>query len=131
VVVRRLPPFGKEVRQHPLAHLTRPLEQDVPRVGEPAPGHRLLGWASAALAASRRQFEIDYEAARASMRAANHTARDEALERAERIYGYRRLRRTALIDEQEGWMRQKEAYGSEGGRAWNLFFLGFSNGRCR
>ena len=77
------------------------------------PGHRLPGWASAALAASRRQFEIDYEAARASIRADNDAARDEALERAERIYGYRRLRLTALIEEQDAWIREKEAYGSE------------------
>ncbi|MGH3231314.1 MAG: hypothetical protein ACRDOA_22505 [Streptosporangiaceae bacterium] len=85
----------------------------VPAVGEPAPGHQLPGWASAALAASRRQFEIDYEDSRASIRADNEAARDEALERAERIYGYRRRRLTALIEDQDTWIREKEAYGSE------------------
>jgi hypothetical protein len=85
----------------------------IPAIGEPVPGHRPPGWASAALAASRRQFEVDYEAARASIRADNDEARDEALKRAERIYGYRRLRLTALIEEQDTWIREKEAYGSE------------------
>jgi hypothetical protein len=85
----------------------------VPAAGEPAPGHRLPGWASAALTASRRQFEINYEAARASIRADNEAAQDEALERAERIYGYRRRRLTALIEDQDTWIREKEADGSE------------------
>jgi SNF2 family DNA or RNA helicase/DNA-binding PadR family transcriptional regulator len=85
----------------------------VPAVGEPALDHRLPGWVSAALAASRRQFEVDYEAARASIRDDNDAVRDQALERAERIYGYRHLRLTALIEEQDTWIREKEAYGSE------------------
>ena len=85
----------------------------VPAVGEPAPGHQLPAWASAALTASRRQFEIDYEAARASIRADNEAAQDEALDRAERIYGYRRRRLTALIEDQDTWIREKEADGSE------------------
>ena len=85
----------------------------VPAVGEPAPEHRLPGWASAALAASRRQFEVDYETARASIRDGNDAAQDEALKRAKRIYEYRRLRLTALIEEQEAWIREKEASGSE------------------
>jgi hypothetical protein len=85
----------------------------VPAAGEPAPGHRLPGWASAALAASRRQFEAEVEVARASIRADNDAARDEALQRAERIYGYRRLRLTAQIEDQDTWIREKEAYGSE------------------
>jgi superfamily II DNA or RNA helicase/DNA-binding PadR family transcriptional regulator len=85
----------------------------VPAVGEPVLGNRLPGWASAALDASRRQFEVDYGTARASMRADNDAVRDEALERAERIYGYRRLRLTALIEEQDAWITEKEAYGSE------------------
>jgi ERCC4-related helicase len=85
----------------------------VPAIGEPAPGHQLPGWASAALAASKRQFEVDYEAARASIRVDNDAARDEALERAERIYGYRRRRLTARIEELDAWIREKEAYGSE------------------
>ena len=77
------------------------------------PGHQLPAWASAALTASRRQFEIDYEAARASIRADNEAAQDEALDRAERIYGYRRRRLTALIEDQDTWIREKEADGSE------------------
>ena len=85
----------------------------MPAIGEPVQGYVVPGWAQAALAASQRQFEADYEAARVQVQADNDAARDEALERAKRIYSYRRVRLAALIEEQETWIREKEASGSE------------------
>ena len=74
---------------------------------------RLPYWVGSALAASRRQFEADYETARARVRADNDAARAEAIERAKRIFSYRRVRLTTLIEEQEAWIREKEASGSD------------------
>jgi hypothetical protein len=85
----------------------------MPAIGESAPGYEVPGWAGSALAASQRQFEADYQAARAKVRADNDVARAEALDRAKRIFSYRRVRLTALIDEQEAWIRDKEASGSD------------------
>ncbi len=85
----------------------------MPAIGEPVPGYEVPGWARDALAASRRQFEADYQAARAKIQADNDAERDEALDRAKRIFNYRRVRLTALIEEQEAWIREKETSGSE------------------
>ena len=85
----------------------------MPAIGEPVPHYEVPGWAGSALAASRRQFEADYETARARVRADNDVARAEALERAKRIFSYRRVRFTTLIEEQEAWIREKEASGSD------------------
>src|SRR5262249_29384205 len=85
----------------------------VPAIGESVGSYQTPSWASAALAASSRQFEHDYQAARASVRADNDAARGEALDRAKRIFSYRQLRLTALIDEQEAWIREKESAGSD------------------
>jgi ERCC4-related helicase len=85
----------------------------MPAIGEPVPEYEVPGWAEAAVAASKRQFEADYQTARVQVQADNDAARDEALDRAKRIYSYRRIRLTALIEEQETWIREKEASGSE------------------
>ncbi len=85
----------------------------VPDRGEPQNGHRPPGWAGDGLAASRRHFEAEYEAARRDIQASNDAARDEALARAERIFTYRRVRLSALIEEQESWIREKEVSGSD------------------
>jgi ATP-dependent helicase HepA len=85
----------------------------MPAIGEPVPGYELPVWAASALAASQRQFEADYESARVQVQADNDAARDEALDRAKRIYGYRRVRLAALIEEQETWIRERETSGSE------------------
>jgi superfamily II DNA or RNA helicase len=85
----------------------------MPAVGEPVQGHEVPGWAGAALAASQRQFEMDYEVARGKVQADNEVAREEALHRAQRIFGYRQVRLTALIEEQAAWIREKETTGSE------------------
>ena len=74
---------------------------------------RSLAGPGSALAASRRQFEADYETARTRVQADNDAARAEALDRAGRIFGYRRVRLTTLIEEQETWIREKEASGSD------------------
>ena len=47
------------------------------------------------------------------VQADNDAARDEAVDRAERIYSYRRVRLAARIEEQETWIREKDASGSE------------------
>ena len=70
----------------------------MPAIGQPAPEYEVPSWVGAALAASRRQFEADYEAARAKVQADNDAARDEALDRAKRIFSYRRVRLAALIE---------------------------------
>jgi hypothetical protein len=85
----------------------------MPAIGEPVQGHEVPGWAGAALAASQRQFEMDYEVARGKVQADNEVAREEALHRAQRIFGYRQVRLTALIEEQAAWIREKETTGSE------------------
>jgi hypothetical protein len=85
----------------------------MPAIGEPVPHYEVPDWAGSALAASRRQFEADYETARARVRADNDVARAEALERAKRIFSYRRVRLTTLIEEQEAWIREKEVSGSD------------------
>ena len=85
----------------------------MPAIGEPVPQYEVPDWVGSALAASRRQFEADYETARARVRADNDAARAEAIERAKRIFSYRRVRLTTLIEEQETWIREKEASGSD------------------
>jgi len=87
--------------------------KSMPAIGEPVSRYELPEWVDGALAASRRQFETDYERAREQVRMANEAARDEALTRAERIFSYRRVRLTAMIEEQEDWIREKEASGSD------------------
>jgi hypothetical protein len=56
---------------------------------------------------------MDYEVARGKVQADNEVAREEALHRAQRIFGYRQVRLTALIEEQAAWIREKETTGSE------------------
>ena len=85
----------------------------MPAIGEPAQGYEVPRWVGAALAASQRQFEADYEAARVKVQADNDAAWDEGVDRAERIYSYRRVRLAARIEEQETWIREKDASGSE------------------
>ena len=85
----------------------------VPAIGQTAPEYQLPQWIDAALAASRHQFEADYEQARAQVQAENDLAREEAIERAQRIFGYRRVRLAALIEEQEAWITEKEESGSD------------------
>jgi ERCC4-related helicase len=111
---------GVRLRGWFLRHLVGPdlvvrseLITGVPAVGEPAPGYELPNWADAALAASSRQFEADYQLARAGIQEQNDAARVEAHERAKRIFSYRQLRLTALIDQQEAWISEKEAVGSD------------------
>jgi hypothetical protein len=85
----------------------------LPAIGEPVLRYEVPDWVGSALAASRRQFEADYETARVRVRADNDAARAEAVERAKRIFSYRRLRLTALIEDLEAWIREKEASGSD------------------
>jgi cell division protein FtsB len=62
---------------------------------------------------SRRRFEADYEAVRDQIQADNEAAKEEALARAERIFQYRKIRLTALIEDQDSWIRDKEVAGSD------------------
>jgi hypothetical protein len=84
-----------------------------PARGEPLPGHQTPGWAAAAVAASRRQFETDYEAARETVKSDSNAAKEAALARAERIFTYQRVRLQNLIEEQANWIREKELSGSD------------------
>jgi SNF2 family DNA or RNA helicase len=85
----------------------------LPAIGEPVQQFELPDWVESALAASRRQFEADSEAARVRIREDNDAAREEALDRAERIYNYRHRRLTAQIEDEETWIREKEVSGSD------------------
>lgn len=85
----------------------------MPAIGQPVPQYEVPDWVDAALVASRRQFETDYETARVRVRADNEAARAEALDRAKRIFSYRRIRLAALIEEQGAWIREKEVSGSD------------------
>jgi hypothetical protein len=84
-----------------------------PDCGEPLLGHQVPEWAADALAASRRQFEVDYATARETIKWANEAAKTAAMARAERIFTYRRVRLQNLIEEQADWIREKEASGSD------------------
>jgi hypothetical protein len=84
-----------------------------PETGRPAPGHQIPAWAAAAIDASTRKFQADFDEARTRVRTENETARAEALSRAERIFTYREIRLTNLIEEQKAWILDKEAYGSD------------------
>jgi SNF2 family DNA or RNA helicase len=85
----------------------------VPAIGKPVSQYEVPDWAGSALAASRRQFEADYNTARVRVLADNDAARDEALDRAKRIFGYQRVRLTGIIEDQESWIRAKETSGSD------------------
>jgi hypothetical protein len=87
--------------------------KSLPAIGEPVSPYQLPSWVDSALRASHHQFETDYEAARLRIREDNDAARDEALDRAKRIFSYRRIRLTAQIGEQEAWIRDKAASGSD------------------
>ena len=84
-----------------------------PALGEPLPRYEAPAWVADAVLASRRQFETEFQTARAEVQAGNDAARDEALERARRIFSYRRVRLANLIEEQDSWIRDKEATGSD------------------
>jgi len=85
----------------------------LPDTGRPAPGRQVPAWAAAAIDASARQFQADFDDARTQVQAENETARAEALNRAERIFTYRQIRITNLIEEQQAWLLDREASGSE------------------
>jgi len=85
----------------------------MPAIGATVADSQLPEWIEPALAVSRRQFETDYQEARTQVKAENDVARDEAIERAKRIFGYRRVRLAGLIEEQEAWIREKEVSGSD------------------
>jgi uncharacterized protein YecT (DUF1311 family) len=85
----------------------------LPAIGEPVPQYEVPDWAGSALAASSRQFEADYETARTKVRTDNDAARTEAIDRAKRIFSYRRVRLTALIEEQQAWIKERELSGSD------------------
>jgi superfamily II DNA or RNA helicase len=85
----------------------------MPVRGVPVDSYQPPSWLGAALAASRRQFEADYEVLRASIRSENESSKAEATARAERIFKYRRVRLTALIAEQEAWITEKQLSGSD------------------
>jgi hypothetical protein len=84
-----------------------------PEFGDPVPRYEVPDWAAAAVRASRRHFEGEFQDARAVVQVENESARDEAVARASRIFSYRRIRLSNLIDEQEAWIKEKEASGSE------------------
>jgi SNF2 family DNA or RNA helicase len=85
----------------------------MPRIGEPIPSYEIPDWAGAAVAASRRQSEVDYEAARLEIQSSQEADRARAVERAERIFSYRRDRLTMQIEEQQAWIAEKESSGSD------------------
>lgn len=85
----------------------------LPATGQPAARHHVPEWTAAAIEASGRRFEADFEEARTLIRAENEAAREEALHRADRIFTYRKVRLSALIEEQEAWILDKEASGSD------------------
>ncbi len=87
--------------------------KELPALGEPLARFEAPSWTADAVAASRRQFETEFQVARAEVQTGNETARDEALERARRIFSYRRIRLATLIEEQGAWIREKEATGSD------------------
>jgi hypothetical protein len=104
-VIRHLVGPELEVRSEPVT--------SVPERGVPVDGYQPPSWLGVAVASSRRRFEADYEALRASIRSENDSSKAEAIARTERIFEYRRVRLTALIEEQETWIKEKEVSGSD------------------
>lgn len=88
----------------------------VPRRGTSIEGFASPPWCDAAVAASRRTFEVEYEQFRQSVRAQDEGTKQEAIQRAERIFRYRRERLRVMIDEQQEWIAETEASGTEGRR---------------
>ena len=84
-----------------------------PMAGQPLPGHPLPGWTAAAIEASNRQFQIDLEQARARTRSNKEASQQEALDRARRVFQYKETRLTALIADEQTWITEKEATGSD------------------
>jgi SNF2 family DNA or RNA helicase len=85
----------------------------VPDGGTPVADYQLPEWVTDALAASRRRFLADYEQAGTKIRMDNEASKDEAVARAERIFAYRHVRLSALVEEQDAWIREKEISGSD------------------
>jgi SNF2 family DNA or RNA helicase len=85
----------------------------MPAVGRALPGKSVPEWATAAVEASASQFEKDFEEARAQIQADKEASRQEALQRAQRVFAYKEKRLTALIADQQAWISEKEASGSE------------------
>src|SRR5262249_9507998 len=85
----------------------------VPLLGRPISRQQAPDWVADAVAASRQRFETEFAAARAELLVGSVAARDEALERAHRIFRYRRIRLANQIEEQEAWIREKEVAGSD------------------
>lgn len=85
----------------------------VPETGRPVPHYALPEWAPAAVAASGERFRAEFEQARDQVAAQNEIARDEALSRAARIFGYRIDRLNRIIEQQQAWIDEKENTGSD------------------
>jgi hypothetical protein len=108
-------PTGRFIRHlvGPDLQVRSELISTVPDMGAPVEDYRLPEWVTAALAASRRRFLTDHEEARRTVRSDNEVSKDEAVARAERIFTYRRVRLTALIEDQDSWIREKEVSGTD------------------
>jgi SNF2 family DNA or RNA helicase len=105
-----------EVRRHLVgADLEVRSEQvrSMPPLGEPLDGFEPPAWIADAVRASREVHEREYEERRERARAEDEQVKSEELRRAERIFGYRKVRLEKLIAEQEAWIKEAEEHGSE------------------
>lgn len=87
--------------------------RSMPPLGEPLDGLAVPAWVGPALEASRQEFQREYEEQRRRVREEDERVKAEELQRAERIFNYRRVRLETVIQDQEAWIREKEERGTE------------------
>jgi superfamily II DNA or RNA helicase len=105
-----------EIRRHLVGPDLRVRSETVagmPPLGEPLDGLDLPDWIGRAIEASRAEFQREHEQLRRRALEEDEHVKAEELERAERIFDYRRVRLERRIEEQEAWIREKEERGSE------------------
>jgi len=105
-----------EIRRHvvgPDLEVRSTRLETMPALGDPLDDVPVPGWVPGAIEASRAVFEQEYGLERARVQAEDEEVKVEELRRAERIFEYRRVRFQKLIEDQEAWIREKEATGSE------------------
>jgi SNF2 family DNA or RNA helicase len=85
----------------------------LPVGGEPLDSYEIPTWVADAIAASRSHFETELADERTRVRAEEQEIKAEEMDRAARIFDYRRVRLERLIEDQAAWIHEKERTGSE------------------
>jgi superfamily II DNA or RNA helicase len=106
--------YGRVVR-HLIGAEGSVVSEDVlapPTVGAGSPSAAVPPWVGKALDASRARFNQEVDQARSVVQRQFETRQAEELQRAERIFEYRRDRLRQRIDDEAAWIQAKEGSGS-------------------